>query len=312
MAGLSALSDIIRILQDCDVSNVADKISEISYLNAIDASVGKFCTYLTTYSGSVLPPFYIGYCKTTNFDRGYHGSVSSVEYRDSWKFELKNSPEKFRTFVLELFDTQEKALDAELSVQKTLSVVKNPLFANRTFSKKKFDSSLLSAGAKQAIKDGLSRTNAGRRMITDGTEQKWLFADEKMPIGFRTGQLEKRTVYHSKKTGKHKFFTVPPDSDWTLGFSGDRKRKMGEKKKDSFRDMVWINDGNRSELVPKYTVLACGWKHGRKKTYNNGPYLKNCRTITDGSVNRRLHKDLPIPAGFRLGVTRKSSINNQT
>lgn len=91
----------------------------------------KYCTYLTIYSGNKLPPFYIGYStviKVTN--RGYHGSVGSIRYKDIWRQELKTSPHLFKTKILKVFLSMNEAKEHEYKLLKAVSAHKNPLYIN--------------------------------------------------------------------------------------------------------------------------------------------------------------------------------------
>ena len=60
----------------------------------------EYCTYLTVYSGSMLPPFYIGYTTVSNIKNGYHGSILSKRYKEIYREELENHPELFKTIIL--------------------------------------------------------------------------------------------------------------------------------------------------------------------------------------------------------------------
>jgi len=97
-----------------------------------------YATYLTTYSGNKLPPFYIGHAKLSNLQSGYRGSVSSAKYRDIWRSELKNSPEKFKTKLLKVFNTKEEALYSEKKLQEVLSVHTNPMYINCAIVNERF------------------------------------------------------------------------------------------------------------------------------------------------------------------------------
>ena len=60
-----------------------------------------YCTYLTVYSGNKLPPFYIGSSSIDIINNGYRGSVSSKEYKQIWKTELKNNSHLFKIMIIE-------------------------------------------------------------------------------------------------------------------------------------------------------------------------------------------------------------------
>lgn len=58
-----------------------------------------YITYLTIYSGDLLPKYYIGSTYLENVtENNYHGSVKSKKYGSIWKSELKDNPTLFETF----------------------------------------------------------------------------------------------------------------------------------------------------------------------------------------------------------------------
>jgi hypothetical protein len=89
-----------------------------------------FCTYLTVYRGSKLPPFYIGHTTVEKLSKGYRGSVSSRKYRDLWKHELKNNPHLFHSHIISKHDTRMEAVAREVSLQMALNVVTSPMYTN--------------------------------------------------------------------------------------------------------------------------------------------------------------------------------------
>lgn len=101
-------------------------------------SSSKYCVYLTIYTGNKLPMFYIGSTTVSKFNNGYAGSVSSKKYGKIWKEEYKSCPELFKTKLLVTYDTRKEAYDKEEHLQKTLNVIKNPLYVNMSFANGKF------------------------------------------------------------------------------------------------------------------------------------------------------------------------------
>ena len=59
-----------------------------------------YCTYLTVYTGNKLPLFYIGSSTVDKVNKGYHGSVKSKKYKQTWEEELTNNPSRFKTIIL--------------------------------------------------------------------------------------------------------------------------------------------------------------------------------------------------------------------
>lgn len=95
----------------------------------------KFVTYLTTYKGHSLPPFYIGSTTIEKANSGkYFGSVKSKKYKEIFEFEVKNHPELFEIQVLSEHDTRKEALAEELRLQKENDAVHSPLFFNESYA----------------------------------------------------------------------------------------------------------------------------------------------------------------------------------
>ena len=93
-----------------------------------------FCTYLTIYSGSLLPKRYIGSSSLERVKNGYHGSVKSKKHEDKWNKELKENPHLFKTRVLTLHETREQAFEKELELQQCYNVVKNSNYTNEAYA----------------------------------------------------------------------------------------------------------------------------------------------------------------------------------
>lgn len=93
-----------------------------------------YCTYVTFYSGSKLPPFYIGSSSVEKIERGYHGSVLSKKWKELYKTELKMNKHLFKTEIIELFHTREDALKHELELHISNNVVKSKFFFNEALA----------------------------------------------------------------------------------------------------------------------------------------------------------------------------------
>lgn len=102
-------------------------------------SMSIYCTYLTTYFGSKLPMFYIGSTSVHKvLNENYRGSVSSKKYKDTYKSELKQNPQLFKTKILRTFDSRNEAISHELKLQKYLNMPKSPMYINLTYANGKF------------------------------------------------------------------------------------------------------------------------------------------------------------------------------
>lgn len=90
-----------------------------------------YVTYLTSYSGSKLPPFYIGSTSLDNFNSGYLGSVVSKRYKDIWNYEIKNNLHLFKSQIISKHITRKEAYEKESTFHKLLRVTKNNLYINQ-------------------------------------------------------------------------------------------------------------------------------------------------------------------------------------
>lgn len=94
----------------------------------------KYHTYLTIYRGNDMPKFYIGSTSTKRLSEGYRGSVLSKEYSRVWSLRQEKNPELFKTVILTTHDTREDAYEKEHFLHKSLSVVSNPLYINKSYA----------------------------------------------------------------------------------------------------------------------------------------------------------------------------------
>jgi len=90
-----------------------------------------YCTYLTTYKGDKMPPFYIGRTSVKRIQTGYRGSVTSKLYKQIWLEELYRNPHLFETRILTLHSTKKESAEKEEYFHKKLQVHKNPLYINQ-------------------------------------------------------------------------------------------------------------------------------------------------------------------------------------
>jgi hypothetical protein len=132
-----------------------------------------YCTYLTTYSGNKLPPFYIG---TSTVDKvstkNYHGSVLSNQYAKIWHSELKKNSHLFKTFILGTFDTRKEAYEKEEFLQKSLNVLQKPeMYVNRNIGRKLFFHGKHSAETRKKMSESRKRYLAVNPHPTLGKKQ---------------------------------------------------------------------------------------------------------------------------------------------
>ncbi len=95
-----------------------------------------YITYLITYFGNKLPPFYIGSTTLDKFNKGYHGSISSKEYKLIWKKELKYNPHLFKRRIITYHSTPDEAISTESKFHFALNVNTNPLYVNKCIAGK--------------------------------------------------------------------------------------------------------------------------------------------------------------------------------
>ena len=96
----------------------------------------KYCTYITMYSGELLPKWYIGSSTIEKIKKGYNGSVCSKRYKEIYKEEQRNNKHLFKTRILSVHNTRQDAVVEELRLQKLHNVVKNKKYFNESFAKK--------------------------------------------------------------------------------------------------------------------------------------------------------------------------------
>jgi len=94
----------------------------------------KFCVYITSYHGDLLPPYYLGSTSIEKIENGYIGSVSSKRYKNLWKQEIKNNPHLFSIEIISKHETRKEALEEELKFQHELNVKKSHLFMNLSYA----------------------------------------------------------------------------------------------------------------------------------------------------------------------------------
>lgn len=93
-----------------------------------------YCVYITYYKGNKLPQKYIGSSSIEKIKNGYRGSVSSLEYKETWESEIKNNPTLFETKIISKHRTRKKALEKELEIQKQYNVVESTEWINKSYA----------------------------------------------------------------------------------------------------------------------------------------------------------------------------------
>ncbi len=193
-----------------------------------------YCTYLTIYSGNLLPPFYIGYTSISRIESGYNGTVTSQRYGTIWKSERKVNKHLFKTIILKQFHNRKEALLAECQLHEKLKVDKNPLYINQSCQK---SDGFTCIGHSKESRKRMSETRKGRKGPNLGRvlTEEW-----------------KENISKGNK-GK-------PKSETT-------KKKMSE----SFKTRRWWTNGIIDKFTSEY--LGEGWRRGMRKNPNRKGFL---------------------------------------
>ena len=150
--------------------------------------------YLTVYSGSLLPQYYIGSTYYYIHLNGYVGSVCSKKYEITFKNELRNNKDLFKCYIISIHNNRRDALDAEYQLHLQYNVVKSDLYMN--MANASIDGFI---GA-----DAFGNTNVkGRVWVNNGTESKMVYPDS-IPEGYILGRDKTICETISKATSNKK------------------------------------------------------------------------------------------------------------
>jgi len=166
----------------------------------------KYIVYITYYSGTKLPPFYIGSSYEEKIKNGYNGSIGSKKYKEIYKLEQKENKHLFRTKILSCHSSNEESLTEELRLQKMHLVVKNKRYFNESYAQ-------IDGSHGRDVKGELN-PNFGN---------KWS-EKQKSDMSLRiTGTV--RTANSKKKQSE----TISGENHWNYGksHSKETKRKIG-------------------------------------------------------------------------------------
>lgn len=159
----------------------------------------KFCTYLTIYSGNLLPPFYIGSTSIDKIRKGYRGSVLSKRYRSIWLSELKRNHHLFKTKIITTHDTRIEATLREYQFQKDLLVVSSPLYINLSYANKKFG---MNIKGKNHPLWGLHHTETSKKKMSNTRKGRKLTETWKQNISKSGKGIKKKSSKRPGRTGK--------------------------------------------------------------------------------------------------------------
>ena len=94
----------------------------------------QYVVYITRYSGTKLPNWYIGSSYEQKVLNGYNGTVLSKKYKKIYNDEQKHNKHLFKTKILSYHSSPEKALEEELRLQKAHFVVSNNNYFNESYA----------------------------------------------------------------------------------------------------------------------------------------------------------------------------------
>jgi hypothetical protein len=206
----------------------------------------------------LLPPYYIGSTKVENIQKGYHGSVTSVEWKDVWTSEIKSNPHLFETIIIpdQYIETVDEAVELERKWQIIFDVVNSPLFINRSYAKGGFHSTPASVA-----KGNLTRKKNGNDKRT--LESVARSVETKRASGSYRKMVEKvvatRKANNSYQTGAAKALA-------TKVLKGNNTHKLDtiNKLKELKTGLKCWNDGTNNKMSK--TCPGEGWIIGSLQT----------------------------------------------
>lgn len=95
-----------------------------------------FVVYLTMYSGTKMPRWYIGSSYEKRVLKGYNGSVKSKKWKEIYKQEQKENKHLFKTRILSYHLSRDDALSEEYRLQQKHNVIKNKNYFNESYASK--------------------------------------------------------------------------------------------------------------------------------------------------------------------------------
>lgn len=94
----------------------------------------EYIVYLTMYTGTLLPKWYIGSTTVEKINKGYTGSVKSKKWSDIYYKELKENRQLFKTRILSYHVTRQEAVNEENRLQKKHKVVTSNNYFNESYA----------------------------------------------------------------------------------------------------------------------------------------------------------------------------------
>ena len=261
---------------------------------AIMSSEAIYCTYLVTYSGDKLPPFYIGSTSKEKIAKGYFGSVSSKKWKDIYKEELSKFPEKFKIQILETFSSRKDALEAELKLHIENNVVKSDQFINEALATVNGFFGM-SVRGKDNHRYGKKHTPEVQKIISEKISKTWR----------KNKSIWMHNEYGVNARIKQEMINEAYAQGYVKGYAPGTANvnRKGIKLKSWKGKSKVINNGVITKKIPVDAEVPEGWAIGGIKGRKHKPRVDTEPTIviTDGISTRRIKISEQIPDGWRRG-----------
>ena len=199
-----------------------------------------------------MPPFYIGSSSIEKIINGYHGSVSSIMYKNIWWKELKENRSLFTTHIICKYQTRKEAIHKEYQLQKHLNVVKNLLYINQAVAAKDGYFGRNVFGANNPMY-GKSPTTENRK------KQSIKMSGKNNPQYGITRSKQHRERLSKSNSGKN---------------NGNKNYFYGKSGQNAYNyDKIWINNGSINRYHPSNIEIPDGWYRGMisRKIKNYSP-----------------------------------------
>lgn len=227
----------------------------------------QYVVYLTLYSGTKMPKWYIGSSRKNKVINGYNGSITSKKYRDIYKYEQLNNKHLFRTRILSYHRTREQALIEELRLQKLHLVVTNMNYFNQSYAQPNGMFGMDVSGDLNPNngnkwngeqKEHLSNLMKGCFYYNNGIKTIRVNSNAAIPIGFIKGVLKKPSSEGKiwVNNGKNEYYIEKEfiEENCIIG----RLTKSIENK-------LSITNGIDIKFIQIDEIIPNGWYAGTKK-----------------------------------------------
>ena len=219
-----------------------------------------YCVYVTTYSGKLLPKYYVGSTSLKRLKEGYRGSVSSFEYSRIWNDELISNPELFDVEIISKHKTRKNALKAELNFQIKNDVVDSEEWINKSLAIEDGFFGMNVSGKNNPMfgKSRKGEKHKGGHNISKGLQK--YYSSEKSK---KTRELFSRKMSQNNPSKNPKIM-IRIKETWKIN-----ERNVGNKngmygKKSPMNGKKLYNDGNVTKAFVE-NKQPKGWNVGRHK-----------------------------------------------